>query len=168
MADGYRGVLGAVPFALRSSDSWLFRSYALVSALVVLLVTLLFGFGLVVLIGRTAAVEGGSLTLSRAFYAVIGLLLVAPVLAPTLLVARRHRLDIARSAGYDARLALAGYLFLCSLYVGLIVAAPPSARAPATGALAPAVEFLYGLPRPLGVLPPLVAAAIIALAHRRG
>ena len=168
MADGYRGVLGAVPFALRSSDSWLFRSYALVSGLVALLVALLFVFGLVVLLGRTAAVEGGSLTLSRAFYVVVGLFLVAPVLAPTLLVARRHRREIARSEGYDARLALAGYLFLASLYVGLVVAVPPSAQTPASGALAPVIEFLYSVPQPAGVLPPLFAAALIVLVHRRG
>jgi hypothetical protein len=168
MAEGYRGVVGAVPYALRSSDSWLFRSYAIVSAAIALLVSLLFGLGLVVLVARTAAVPGGSLTLSRAFYAVVALSLLVPVLAPTLLVARRHRQGLDRTGSYDARLALAGYLFLFSLYVGLVIAAPASARSPATGTLAPAIRVLYSLPRPLGALPPLLGAALIAAAHRLG
>ena len=79
----YRGVFGAFPYAARASDSWLFRSYALVSVVVGGGLALLFAFGLVVLVAQTAAITGGSLTLSRAFYVVVGLFIVAPVIAPT-------------------------------------------------------------------------------------
>jgi uncharacterized membrane protein YuzA (DUF378 family) len=165
MADGYRGVVGAFPYAARASDSWLFRSYAVASALLALGLTLLFGFGLVVLIARTASVVGGTLTLSRAFYVVIGLAVVAPVVAPTLLVARRHRRG-GSTPRYDAALGLAGHAFVLSLYVGLVVTVPPTQQAAPSGALAPLVAALYGLPPAAGVLPPLAGVAGIAAAHR--
>jgi hypothetical protein len=166
MADGYRGVFGAVPFAFRRSDSWLFRSYVLVSTLAALGISLLVIAGLVFLIGRTAAATGGSLTISRAFYVVVGLFLVAPVVAPTLLVARRHRRGLATARRYDATLAVAGYLFLVSLYVGLVVTVPPAQQQPLSGPLAPVVAMLYALPAAYGLVPPLVAASLIALVHR--
>lgn len=126
---------------------------------------LLFTFGLVVLIAQTAALAGGSLTLSRAFYVVVGLFLVGPVVAPTLLVARRHRRE-GSTPRYDAALALAGYLVVVSLYVGLVTTVPPAQQEPATGTLVPAVETLYALPPEAAVGPPLVGVAAVAAAHR--
>jgi hypothetical protein len=166
MADGYRGVLGAVPYAIRSSDSWLFRSYALVSAFAAGLVALLVVSGVVVLIARTSAARGGLFTLSRSFYMVVGLLIVAPTLAPTLLVARRHRREGRGHRRYDATLAVAGYLFLLSVYVGLVVTVPPAQQTTPTGALAPVVRFLYDLPQLAGLLPPVVGALLIVVVHR--
>lgn len=162
----YRGVVGALPYALRASDSWLFRSYAVVGALLSLLVGALLLMGLVVLVDATLG-SSASVTLSRAFYAVVGLLVVAPMLAPVLLVARRHRRRTAVAPGYDRRLALAGYGYVLSLYVGLVVSTPSGSRSSVDGALAPAVEALYALPQAAGVVPPLLAAAAIALVHRR-
>ncbi|WP_224448584.1 hypothetical protein [Haloprofundus salilacus] len=168
MADGYNGVFGAFPYALRHSTSWLFRLYAAVSALVALFVTLVVGTGLVVLIGQTANFGGGQLTLSRSFYAVVGLLLVAPILAPTLFVARRHRREKTREGErYDFALGLAGFVFLASLYVGAIITVPPDLQTPVDGTLAPLVEFLYGLPQLAGLVPPLLAALFIYDVHRR-
>lgn len=168
MADGYRGVFGAFPYAFRTSDSLLFRTYVLVGALTAALVSLLVAFGLVVLIAGTAAVEGGSLTLSRAFYVVVGLFVVAPLLAPVLLVARRHRRADAPivNSRYDFGLAASGYLFVVSLYVGLVTTVPPEQQTPPPSAVAPAVEVLYGLPQLAGVVPPLLAAALIVVVHR--
>jgi hypothetical protein len=65
VADGYRGVLGAVPYAIRASESVLFRGYAAISGLLVLGLALLFGAAVVVLVADTAAAAGGSLTLCR-------------------------------------------------------------------------------------------------------
>jgi hypothetical protein len=166
MADGYRGVVGAFPYALRTSESWLFRSYAAVSAVVAAVVALLFGAGVVQLIAATAGVPGGALTLSRAFFVVVGLFVVVPVVAPTLLVARRHRRSEGATPRYDAALALAGYAFLCSLYVGLLVASPAAFETVPDGPTAPLVAALYALPRPVGLVPPLLGAAGIVLAHR--
>jgi len=166
MADGYRGVFGAVPYAIRSSDSWIFRSYALVSALAAALVTLLVVSGVVVLIARTSAARGGLLTLSRSFYMVVGLFIVAPTLAPTLLVARRHRREGRGHRSYDAALALVGYLFLLSVYVGVVITVPPAQQTTPTGALAPLIAFLYGLPQLAGLVPPLVGALLIVAVHR--
>ncbi|WP_224333742.1 hypothetical protein [Haloprofundus halobius] len=168
MADGYNGVFGAFPYALRRSTSWLFRVYVAVSALVALFVSLVVGAGLVVLIGNTAGFAGGQLTLSRSFYAVVGLLLVAPILAPTLFVARRHRREESRAnEHYDFALGLSGFVFLASLYAGAIITVPPDLQTPVDGALAPLVELLYGLPQLAGVVPPLLAALLIFGLHRR-
>jgi hypothetical protein len=86
-------------------------------------------------------------------------------------VARRHRQAQERgeavSGPYDAALAAAGYLFVVALYVGLVVSVPPDQQAAPTGALAPLVAALYGLPQLAGLVPPLVAAVIILLCHRR-
>lgn len=162
----YRGLPGAFPYAVRTSDSWAFRGYAVVAALVTVLVTLLLGTALIVLIGNTVGTAGGSLTLSRSFYVLVGLLVVVPIVAPVLLVARRHR-RTGSDARYDRRLALAGFGFLLALYVGLVITVPPAQQTPASGPLAPLIEVLYGMPPLAGLLPPLFAAALIALAHRR-
>ncbi|WP_117594399.1 hypothetical protein [Haloprofundus halophilus] len=168
MADGYNGVFGAFPYALTHSTSWLFRLYVVVSALVALFLTLVVAMGLVVLIANTADFGGGQLTLSRSFYAVVGLLLVAPILAPTLFVARRHRREETREhEHYDFALGLAGFVFLTSLYVGAVITVPPDLQTPVTGPLAPLVELLYGLPQVAGLVPPLSAALFIFGLHRR-
>ena len=164
--DGYRGIVGAFPYAYRASESWLFRSYVAVSALVALGITLLFALALVVLIAGTSGVGGGTFTFSRSFFVLVGLLFVLPVVTPTLSVARRHR----RGRGdrrYDLVLAAAGYLFVCSLYVGLLITVPPSQQATPTGAFAPLVRFLYGLPAVYGAVPPLVCAALVLALSRR-
>ncbi|WP_135536308.1 MULTISPECIES: hypothetical protein [Halostella] len=162
----YGGLPGAFPYAFRSSDSRVFRSYAVVSALVTVGVTLLLGLALVVLIGNTVGGAGGSLTLSRSFYVLVGLLVVVPMVAPVLLVARRHRRTRSETR-YDRRLAAAGYLFLASLYAGLVITVPPSQQTPASGPLAPVVDAMYALPGMAGIVPPLVAALLIGLVHWR-
>ncbi|MGM0590550.1 MAG: hypothetical protein ACQETI_02790 [Halobacteriota archaeon] len=166
MEEGYRGVFGAFPYAFRHSDSWLFRSYVAVSALTTLLIVGIIGFGLVVLIAQTAAIAGGSLTLSRAFYVVVGLLVGLPVMAPTLLVARRHRRGYDVADRYDFLLAVAGYLFIASLYVGLVITTPENQQQPVSGTLAPAIRLLYDLPQLAGLVPPLVCAVLIWAVHR--
>lgn len=165
MADGYNGVFGAFPYAFRTTDSWLLRVYVVVSALAGAAISLLVVLGIVVLFGQTASLQGGSLTLSRAFYVVVGLLIVGPVLAPVLFVARRHRRGEDERTEYDFVLALTGYLFLASLYVGLVITVPANQQTAPTGALAPAVRFLYDLPQLYGLVPPFVCAALIWIAH---
>jgi hypothetical protein len=162
----YRGVVSAFPYAVRASDSLLFRSYAVVAGLAAALVSLTFAAGVVSLIAATAGVRGGSLTLSRAFFVVVGLLVVGPLVAPTLLVARRHRRGVGDDARYDAALGLAGYLFVAGLYAGLLIASPAAFERVPTGPTAPVVAALYDLPRAAGLLPPLAGVAAIALAHR--
>lgn len=176
MADGYRGLFGAFPYAFGRTDSRLFKSYVLVGGFAAALLSLFVALSLVVLIGQTASIQGGSLTLSRSFYAVVGLFLVAPVVAPVLLVARRHRRALAADAGarYDQLLAVAGYVFILSLYVGLVVSVPECftldgeqvCRGQPTGLFAPVVSVLYALPQAAAVLPPALAGGLIWLVHR--
>jgi hypothetical protein len=169
MADDYRGVVGAFPYAFRASDSLLFRTYVALGGLLTVAVSLLFIAAVVGVIAGTTGGRGGSLTLSRSFYAVVGLFVVVPLVAPVLFVARRHRRrerDDPATGRYDAALAAAGYLFVLALYVGLVISVPPDQQATPTGVLAPVIDALYGLPQLAGLVPPLLAAAVILLAHR--
>lgn len=162
----YSGVLGAFPYAFRASGSRLFRSYVVLGGLLALLVAVLFGVALVVLIARTAGVGGGTFTFARAFFVTVGFAVVAPLVAPVLLVARRHR-RTGSDPRYDAALAATGYLFVGSLYLAVVVSTPATQQEPVTGPLAPVVDALYGLPR-LASVPILVGAtALVALAHWR-
>lgn len=173
MSDGYRGVVGAVPFAFRRSDSYLFKSYALVGTLVAVFVGLLFVLGVVVLLGQSGG-GTGTLSFSRSFVLLVGLLLVAPLLAPTLLVARRHRRDIATDRRYDAAMAIAGYLFLLSVYAGAVASMPECfalddelvCRPPPQGITAPVVSVLYAVPQLASPLVPALGAITIVVIHR--
>ncbi|WP_276273016.1 hypothetical protein [Haloarcula litorea] len=160
--DAYNGLPGAFVYALRASDSLLFRAYLVAALLLSLAITLVFVFGLITVLGATAGARGGTFTFSRSFVLFVGLLVVAPLLAPVLLVARRHR-RTGSSVAYDRGLALSGVLFVLSLYVGLVISAPPGARDPAGNAV---VAALYALPQLAGLVPPLLAAAGVYVAHR--
>ena len=166
MADDYGGVLGAFPYAFRASDSSLFRSYVVLGGLLTVAVGLLFVTAVIVVIAGTTGGPGGTLTLSRSFFAVVGLLVVVPLVAPVLFVARRHRREGGSEPDFDAALAAAGYLFVLSLYVGLVVSVPPDQQSTPTGPLAPLIATLYGLPQLAGLAPPLLAAAVELCCHR--
>lgn len=173
---GYGGLLGAFPYALRSSESRLFRLYCAVAALIGLFGALLVGFGVVELLAETGRAEGTG-AFVRGFYVVVGLAAVAPLVAPVLLVARRHRMTVS-SPGYDAALGLAGFVFLLLLYAGL-VASTPVAHQEAVGpvvialggnvlrieAFADLARFLYSLPRVAGLVGPALGAVAIGLTH---
>ena len=173
MASGYDGVLGAFPYAFRESESRLFKLYVVASAVAIGLIALFIGAALVVLIGQTAAVQGGSLTLSRSFYVVVGLLVVLPAIAPTLLVARRHRRGTRGSKRHEAALAAAGFLFLLSIYLGVVASMPETftldgetvTRPQPSGAFAPVVAVLYAIPAVFAWSVPLAGAALVGLAH---
>lgn len=172
MADEYGGALGAVPYALRRSDSWLFRSYVLLGGLVALLVALLTLLGIVVLFGQTADFRGGSLTLSRSFFALVGLFAFVPLIAPMLLVARRHRREGSKPS-YDRWLAASGYLFILSLYGGVVASIPAEfeldgdvqTRQAPPDLLEPIVGALYAIPPEFSAVVPLAGAVVIAGVH---
>lgn len=164
--EAYGGLVGAYPYALRASESWLFRSYAVLGGLLAALVAVLFTFALVGAIAATLGTGGGTFTFSRALFVLVGLLVVLPLLAPVLLVARHHR-RTGSDPRYDAALAAAGYLFVGSLYVGLLVSTPEAQQQSPPAAVAPLVEALYALHPALGLLPPLAAVAVVLLVHRR-
>jgi len=174
MASGYDGVFGAFPYAFRSSESRLFKLYVVASALVIGLIALLVGIAVVVLIGQTAAVQGGSLTLSRAFYIVIGLLVVLPAIAPVLIVARRRRRTDDSSTRHETALAITGFVFILSLYLGLVASMPETfaldgetvTRPPPSGVFAPVIAGLYAIPPVFSWVVPLAAALLVGAAHR--
>jgi uncharacterized membrane protein YuzA (DUF378 family) len=174
MASGYDGVFGAFPYAFRASESRLFKLYVLASALASGLVGLLVGIALVVLIAGTSGGQGGSLTLSRSFYVVVGLLVVLPAVAPVLIVARRHRRGTGSSRRHETALAIAGFVFLSSVYLGLVASMPETfaldgetvARPAPSGLTAPLVAALYAIPPALSWAVPLAGAVLVAATHR--
>lgn len=163
--DSYGGVVGAFPYAFRTSDSRLFRSYVAIGGLVAVLATILFAGSVVTILANTAQTTGGTFTFSRAFVVVVALVIVGPILAPVLVVARRHRRG-AGSAVYDRAIAAAGYGFLLSVYLALVISAPPGVRDDPPAFLEPVVRILYDLPQVAGLLPLVLGALGIYLAHR--
>ncbi len=172
--DGYSGVFGAFPYAFRRSDSRLFRSYVLVGGLLAAALALFFTFAVVVSIASTLGTGEGTITFVRSIFVFLGLLVVAPVVAPVLFVARRHR-RTGSDGRYDAGLALAGYCFVVATYAGLVASMPasfeldgePVTRPEPSGLSAPVVEILYGIPELLSWTIPFAAAIGIYVAHRR-
>jgi hypothetical protein len=172
--DAYGGVFGAFPYAFRRSDSRLFRVYVLVGGLLAALLTLVFGFALVVQVANTLGGPGGTFTFSRTLFILVGLLVVAPLLAPVLFVARHHRRG-RDDTRYDRMLAATGFLFLVSLYLGLVASIPAEfvldgetvTRPPPSGLLAPLQEALYALPSVAAPALPVAGMVLIYLTHRR-
>jgi uncharacterized membrane protein YidH (DUF202 family) len=163
--DGSRSVLvGSFRRAFADTDSLLLKSYVAVTLLLGGLLAILLLLALPVWVLNTA---GGSelATFSRAFLVVGGVALLVALVAPVVSAGRRHARGTA-SPRADVSLALAGYLFVLSLYVSLLISAPPDQRETPSALLAPAVEFLYSLPATYAVAPPVLGAALIALVHR--
>ncbi|PSP56035.1 hypothetical protein BRC82_02550 [Halobacteriales archaeon QS_1_67_19] len=162
--DRYSVVVGSFRRAFAETDSRLLQSYVVVSAVVGGLLAVFLLLALPVWIVNTL---GGSelATFSRAFLLVGGALLLAALVAPVVSSARRHARGTASRRG-DYLLALAGYLFVLSLYLSLLISAPPDQRSPPPEWIAPLVEGLYGLAPEYAIAPPLAAVALIALVHR--
>lgn len=173
--DGYRGLFGAFPYAFRRSDSWLFRLYVLFGGALALVLGLAFLVSFAVSIaGSTGLAAGGTTSFVRAFVVLVGFLVVLPLVAPVLFVARRHR-RTGSDVRYDRTLAAAGLVFVGSLYFGAIASMPPEfvldgqaiSRPPPSGPLAPIVSVLYAVPAVASPAVPALGAAVVYLAHRR-
>lgn len=162
----YGGLLGAYPYAYRSSESRLFRSFVVLGGLLTLAMGLIFLTATVLVVANTLGPVGGTFTFVRAFFVVVAVAVLAPLLAPILLVARRHRRN-GSTRRYDRGLAAAAYVYLASLYVMLVISAPPGQRDEPPAGIAPVVEILYGLPPAAGAIPPLLAVLGLYLVHRR-
>lgn len=161
--DDYSGILTAYPYAAKTSASWVFRVYVVVSAFVALFVTTIFVAALIDLIAATASVPGGSLTLSRTFYVVLNLLVILPMVAPVLFVAYRHRRETTVSTQYDQAMAASGFLYLAASFVGAVSTTPPEHQETA-GRLG---QFLYDLPPAAGIGIAILAALLVFLTHRQ-
>jgi hypothetical protein len=156
-------LLGSFRRVFAETDSWLLKSYVVVSAVLGGLIGLLLVLALPVWIFNTA---GGSelATFSRAFLVVGGALLLAVLAVPVVSAARRY----ARGSTdwrADYLLAVSGYLFVLSLYVALLISAPPDQRGTPPDLIAAVVEILYSLPAIYAVAPPLAAAALVVVVH---
>ncbi len=161
----YNGIFGAFPYAIRASDSWVFRLYAVGATLVSVGIAVTVGMGLVVLMGETQNAGGGLFAFSRSMFVLVAFGAVTPLIAPILLVARRHRRDNPVSERYDAALAAAGVVFLVMLYGGLVISTPTELQADVTGVTAPVVHGLYRLPQIAGFGPPILGAALVGAVH---
>lgn len=154
----YAGLVGAYAYAIRESDSWLLRSYVVASALVGLFVALLLTLAVVTWVANPTGLFG-----ERALLGVVAILVLGPMAAPVLIVARRHRHGTGHRRA-DLALGLAGYAFLASIYLGLLISDPSDHAV--SGLLAPAVAALDTLPAVYGFLPPVIAVVLLLLAVR--
>lgn len=174
MSEEYSGILGAFPYAARRSDSLLFRAYAVLGGLLAAALAVFFALALVVTVAATANVGDGTVTFVRSVFIVFGFVVVAPLVAPVLFVARRHRRR-GSDARYDAALAVAGAAYLVTLYLGAVASMPASfeidgevtTRPEPSGVTAPVVEAMYAVPEALSWTIPLAGAVGIYLVHRR-
>lgn len=174
MSEEYAGVLGAFPYAYRQSDSRLFRVYVVVGGLLAAALAAFFTFALVVSVASTTGIGGGTITFVRSIFVLLGFLVVAPLVAPVLFVARHHRRE-GSDARYDAALAASGACYVASLYLGAVASMPAefeldgevTTRPAPSGATAPLVEALYAMPEVLSWTIPLAGAAVVYLVHRR-
>lgn len=157
MADDYGGLFGGFLFALRRSDSYAFRAYVVASALVGLFAALLLALGVVTWLATPAPIG------QRALLGVIAILVLVPLFAPVLVVARRHRRG-ASSRRADGALGLAGFGFVLAVYLAGVISAPDLPET--SGALAPVVAALDAVPRRYWVVPPLLSVASIWLVAR--
>ncbi|MFD1585928.1 hypothetical protein ACFR9U_02960 [Halorientalis brevis] len=161
--DAYNGVLGAFPYAIRASESLLFKTYGVIGGLLAGLIAFLFTLSLVGIVANTTGTAGGVFSFSRAFVIFVGFVVVFPLIAPVLSVARRHR-RTGSTPRYDAALGLAGYVFVLSLYLALLLSIPPEQQEPTSNAV---VQLFYDLPGIYGLVPPTLAGLVLYLVHRR-
>lgn len=174
MGEEYSGLLGAFPYAFRQSASRLFRAYVVVGGLLAAALAALFAFALVVSIASTTGIGGGTITFVRSVFVLLGFLVVAPLIAPVLLVARRHRRQ-GSDVRYDAALAASGAVYVVTLYLGAVASMPAefvldgeaTTRPEPSAATAPLVEALYAVPEVLSWTIPLAGAALVYVVHRR-
>jgi hypothetical protein len=172
--DEYSGLFGAFPYAFRHSKSRLFKIYAAIGGLAAAFIALQFIISLLVVVSNTLGAGGGTFTFARSFVIVVGALVLAPVLAPILYVARRARLQAVSHERYDFVMGLLGFGFLLALYVGIVIAMPESfefgdtttTRPEPSGLFAPVIRVLYGLPQLVGILPPTLVSVSIPVVDR--
>ncbi|WP_227374692.1 hypothetical protein [Haladaptatus halobius] len=160
--DDYSGLLGAFRYSFRASDSLAFRLYVFVSFVLGSFLAIIFVLALVFWFTEVLG-QSALRTTSNAFLGVIALFVLGPLFAPVLFVARRHRRGETPRPAYDTLLALAGFVFVVSLYVGIVITVPPEYQSPNPGAVG---GFLYSLPQLYGLVPPLVATLLIFALHR--
>lgn len=163
---GLRGsvILAALMAAMRS-DSLLLKTYGVVGPLLAVIVSVLVALAFPVWVEGSLG-QSQLITFSRGFLLISGLLLVVALLSP-LLYAYRRRRSGDRSRRSDFFLAAAGYGLVGSLYLSLLVSAPPEQRGTPPTIVAPLVEGMYGLDPMFAVVPPLLAVVLIVIAGNR-
>ena len=173
-SDDYGGLFGAFPYAFRHSDSRLFRLYVVVGGLLAGVLTLGFAIAFALAIAQSVGLAAGGLSsFVRAFVVFVGFLVVTPLVAPVLFVARHHR-RVGNDSAYDRALAVAGFAFAVSLYLAVVASMPPEfvldgepvARPAPSGLFAPVVAVLYAVPAVAAPVIPAVVAAAGYLVHR--
>lgn len=149
---------------LRTSESFLLRSYAVISALVGVFIVLLVVLGMPLWIAETEGQTALNM-IGRALLPLVGLAIIAPLAAPVLYASKNRRV-VGGDRRADAALGLVGYLFVASVYLALVISAPADARGDPPALIAPLVEFFYGLPPLAGFAPPVAGAVAIVVVQR--
>lgn len=157
MAEAYSGLVGAYGYALRRSGSWLFRTYVVASAAFGVYVALLLLLAVITWIASPVAFG------ERTFLGVVGIFLLVPLFTPVLVAARRHRRGTDDPAA-DRWLAVAGFGFVVAVVLALLISDPSSPGV--QGPLGPVAAWLDRLPARYGLVPPVLAVALIVAVVR--
>lgn len=157
MAEAYSGLVGAYGYALRQSGSWLFRTYVIASAAFGVYIAILLLLAVITWIASPVAFG------ERAFLGVIGLFLLVPLFTPVLVAARRHRRGTDAPEA-DRWLAVGGFGFVVGIALALFISDPSSHAA--QGPFGPVAAWVDRLPDSYGLVPPVLAAAFIAVIVR--
>lgn len=155
MEEAYAGLFGAYKYAFTQSGSWIFRSYVIASAFVGVYIIVLLVLGLVTWLANPTGRIGEFMLLS-----VIGLLLIIPLFSPVLIVARRYRTNTSDGRA-DRLLGLAGYGFVCSILLALLISDPSDHSV--GGIAGDVVGVLDSVPDIYGLLPPVIAVFVLVI-----
>jgi hypothetical protein len=152
-------VVGAVKYAVVEGESRLFRSYAAIGSVLALFVALTFVLALPVWVVEIGESGGGPLQrIGLGLLWLVGLVAIATLVVPMLFVVRRHR------EGRPERqfaFGLAGYAYVLTAYLALVVSAPADLRDSPEGPIAPVLEVLYALPRLSALAFPVVGTLLV-------
>lgn len=166
MVSGHRSaILTAVKSAVAGRRSWLLRAYAVIGSVSIVLTAVLVLLALPTWVAQT---EGTSTTLvfGQALLVLVGLGVIVALFLPLYLAHRR-----VPRPGEDRRLerhyGAFGFAIVLSVYLALLISAPPDARGEPPTWLAPIIEPLYALDPRLALVPPLAVVGLLLLRDRR-
>lgn len=152
-------VIAAVRSCWGRDRSAILRSYTIVGVLVTLFSLSLLVLALPTWIAQTTGTSA-TLMLAQGLLFLLGLGVVAAVLAPILLAHRRFPTP-GEHWRFESLYGGLGYLEIIALYMAMIISAPPDTLGDVPTLLEPVVEALNALDPVLSIVPPVGVLALL-------
>ncbi|MFW6153490.1 MAG: hypothetical protein ACOC42_03935 [Halobacteriota archaeon] len=166
MASGHRSaILTAVRSAVAGGRSYLLRAYAVVGSVLIVLTAVLVILALPTWVARSAGTSA-TLVFGQALLVLVGLGVIVALFLP-LYLAHRRLPDPGVDRRLERRYGAFGFAIALSVYVALLISAPPDARGEPPALLAPVIEPLYALDPRLALVPPIATVALLLAVDRR-